>query len=156
LLAEVRSSSNSSEQLLSICASSAKSESTVVFVSSSASSGHVRFIDRTPESPAIDGFFLGSCESLFPSEKPPLLHLGFLRVLRFPVRAGPPSLSPHLPRWRRPSPSVSPHGVVPSPPRGGDGSARPRPMRALRAPNPWPRQRSAPWWRSARPRPPLA
>jgi hypothetical protein len=28
--------------------------------------------------------------------------------LRFPIRAGPPSLSPHLPRRRRPSPSVYP------------------------------------------------
>jgi hypothetical protein len=41
----------------------------------------------------------------FPGEKPPLLYLGFLR---FPIRAGPPSTSPHLPRWRCPLPLVSP------------------------------------------------
>jgi hypothetical protein len=45
-------------------------------------------------------FFLG--------EKPPLLYLGFLRVLRFPVRAGSPSLSPHLLRRRRPFPLCFP------------------------------------------------
>jgi hypothetical protein len=41
----------------------------------------------------------------FPGKKPPLLYLVFLR---FPVRAGPPSTSPHLPRWRWPPPLVSP------------------------------------------------
>jgi hypothetical protein len=43
-----------------------------------------------PSAPAIDGFLLGSGECIFSCEKPPLLHLGFLR---FPVRAGPHSSS---------------------------------------------------------------
>jgi hypothetical protein len=68
LFAEVRGSSNSvdnsSEQLLSIQASLAKSESTVAFVSSRASSWCFRFVDPTSVSPSIDGFFLGSCEGL--------------------------------------------------------------------------------------------
>jgi hypothetical protein len=72
-------------------------------------------------------FYSAPARVFFPGEKPPLLHIGFLRVLRFPVRAGPPSLSPHVPRRRHPSPSVSPPDVVPSPPRGGGCSARPRP-----------------------------
>jgi hypothetical protein len=36
--------------------------------------------------------------------------------LHFPIRAGPPSLSPHLPRRRRPSPSVSHPRWRPFPP----------------------------------------
>jgi hypothetical protein len=63
---EVRGGSNSSEQLLSICASSAESEGTAAFVSSRTSSQRVRFIDWIPESPAIDGFLLGSGEGLLP------------------------------------------------------------------------------------------
>jgi hypothetical protein len=112
LLAKVRGGSNSGdnsgEQLLPIRASSTKSEDTAAFVSSRTSSQRVRFVDWIRESPAIDGFLLGSGEGLLPGEKPPLLYLGFLRVLRFPVHAGPPSLSLHLPRRRHPSPSVSP------------------------------------------------
>jgi hypothetical protein len=53
----------------------------------------------------------------FTGEKPPLLYQEFVRVLRFPIRAGPPSLSPHLPAataaWSRP-------------PAHGPGGARPR------------------------------
>jgi hypothetical protein len=71
LLAEVQSGSNSGEQLLPIHASSAESEGTAAFVSSRASSGHVRFVDQTNESPSIKGFPLGSGESLLPGE---LLH----------------------------------------------------------------------------------
>jgi hypothetical protein len=36
-------------------------------------------------------FFSAPARVFFPDEKPPLLSLGFLCVLRFPVRAGPPS-----------------------------------------------------------------
>jgi hypothetical protein len=70
----------------------------------------------------------------FPGEKPPLLYLGFLRVLRFPVRAGPPSFSPHLPRRRRWRPrSRAPAPARPSPaavvvPRA-PGAATPAPGR---------------------------
>jgi hypothetical protein len=64
LLAEVRygsnSGDNSGEQLLSICASLAKSESTV---SSIASFWCFRFVDPTSDSPSIDGFLLGSGKS---------------------------------------------------------------------------------------------
>uniref|UniRef100_A0A804PQB9 MTTase N-terminal domain-containing protein n=1 Tax=Zea mays TaxID=4577 RepID=A0A804PQB9_MAIZE len=70
MLAEVRGGSNSGdnsgEQLLPIRASSAESEGTAAFVSSKASSQRVRFIDWIPESPAIDGFLLGSGEGLLP------------------------------------------------------------------------------------------
>jgi hypothetical protein len=66
--------------------------------------------------PQISGnrqiFSLALARVFSPGEKPPLLYLGFLRVLHFPVRAGPLSLSPHLPQWRRPSPSVSPPVAV--------------------------------------------
>jgi hypothetical protein len=43
-----------------------KSEGTAAFVSLRASSGRVRFIDRTPKSPSIEGFPLGSGEGLVP------------------------------------------------------------------------------------------
>ena len=70
LLAEVRGGSNSGdnsgEQLLPIRASSAESEGTAAFVSSMASSQRVWFVDWIPESPAIDGFLLGSGEGLLP------------------------------------------------------------------------------------------
>jgi hypothetical protein len=62
--------------------------------------------------------------------------------LRFPVRVGPPSLSPHLPLRRCPSPSVSPPRRRPFPPL-------PRPCVPLR--RRWPRP-SCP----VRPRPPPA
>jgi hypothetical protein len=62
LLAEVQDSSNSDEQLISICASSVESEGTIVFVSSTASSWCLRFVDPTDGSSAIDEFVLGSGE----------------------------------------------------------------------------------------------
>jgi hypothetical protein len=74
----------------------------------------VRQLD--PRISGNDGFPLGSGEGLLPRWEPQLLYLGFLRVLSFPVRAGPPSLSPHLPRRRHPSPSVSPPRRRPFPP----------------------------------------
>jgi hypothetical protein len=61
----------------------------------------------------------------FPDEKPPLLYLGFLRVLHFPVRAGLPSLSPHHPRRRRPFPL-----------RGGGGGQRPATTAVIPRPSP--------------------
>jgi hypothetical protein len=55
----------------------------------------------------------------FPGEKPPLLHLGFLRFFVFPSVQSI-SLSPHLPRQRRPSPLRFPPRRRPfSPPGGG-------------------------------------
>jgi hypothetical protein len=80
----------SGEQLLPICASSGESEGTSAFVSSRASSGCVWFVDWISESPAIDGFPLGSGEGLLPRWEPPLLYLGFLRVLCFPSLQGLP------------------------------------------------------------------
>jgi hypothetical protein len=73
----------------------------------------------------------------FTGEKPPLLYQEFVRVLRFPIRAGPPSHSPHLPPRRRPSPlrfpspAWSPHlpaatAAWSRPPAHGPGGARPR------------------------------
>jgi hypothetical protein len=52
----------------------------------------------------------------FPGEKTPLLYLGFLRVLRFLVRAGPPSLPLTFPAAAPPPPSISPprRGPLPS------------------------------------------
>jgi hypothetical protein len=60
------SGSNSGEQLLRICASSAKSDRIAAFISSRASSEHVWFVDRTSESTSIDGFLLSSGEGLLP------------------------------------------------------------------------------------------
>jgi hypothetical protein len=89
--------------------------------------------------------FSSALARVFFREKPPLLYLRFLRALCFSVRAGPPSLSPNLPRRRCPSPSISPPwcGPLPvavavvagwptapsayrAPPPPGPGSARPR------------------------------
>jgi hypothetical protein len=77
--------------------------------------------------------------------------------LCFPVRAGPPSLSPHLPRWRCPSSSVSPPRQRPFPPprrrRRWPPAAPAFPCSRARAQvrRRWPRP-SCP----VRPRPPLA
>jgi hypothetical protein len=66
---------------------------------------------------------------VFSSEPPPLLYLGFLRVLHFPVRAGPASPSSSLPRWR--------HLPLPHPQCGPLPQRRPvRPARPLRSPLP--------------------
>jgi hypothetical protein len=80
--------SNSSEQLLLIHASSVESEGTTAFVLSRASSRCLRFIDPTEGWSPIDNFVLGSSGVVFSGEPPPLLYLGFLRVVRFPVHAG--------------------------------------------------------------------
>jgi hypothetical protein len=73
LLAEVQGGSKSGEQLLSICASLAESESTVAFVSSRASSRYFWFVDPTSGSPSIGDFLLGSSElRLFSIELSPL------------------------------------------------------------------------------------
>jgi hypothetical protein len=97
--------SNSGEQLLPIRASSAKFEDTTSIVSSRALSGCVRFVDGPPNFSQSTVSFSSRARVFFPSEKPPLLYLGFLRFL---VCAGPPSPSPHLPWWRRPFPLCSP------------------------------------------------
>jgi hypothetical protein len=148
LLAEVRSGSNSDdnsdEQLLPIRASCAESEGTTAFISSRASSGRVRSSIRPPNLWQSTDFSSAPARVFFPGEKPSLLYLGFLCVLRFPVRAGPPSLSPHLPRGGAPPHSISPPRRCPltsprrcrlgcascvpcaPPPARGPGGARPR------------------------------
>jgi hypothetical protein len=64
---------------------------------------------------------------VFSHEPPPLLYLGFLRVLRFPVRVGPPS---PYPGGGGPPPSISPRrGPLPFPAAAspiGSAGARPR------------------------------
>jgi hypothetical protein len=98
LLAEVRSGSNSGEQLLPVRASSAESKSTAAFFSSRASSRCIRFVDRTSESPSINSFLLGSVKVTFPVSP---LHCvqpssTFSSPLRFPL-----ALQPHGPaQWR--------------------------------------------------------
>jgi hypothetical protein len=91
LLVEVRGGSNSGdnsgEQLLPIRASSAESKGTAAFVSSRASSQRVRFIDWIPESPAIDGFLLGSGEVFFPGEPPPWISTLVLHFFSPPCAA---------------------------------------------------------------------
>jgi hypothetical protein len=128
LLAEVRGGSNSGdnsdEQLLLIRASSAESEGTAAFVSSRTSSQRVRFIDWIPESPAINGFFLGSGECLLPRQETSIVVLSVSSFLHFPIRAGPPSLTPHLPRRWRPSPLRFPSHGAPFPLPGGGGGRR--------------------------------
>jgi hypothetical protein len=100
LLAEVRNCSNSSKQLLSICASSTESEGTAVFISLRASSQCFRFIDPTDGSSPISEF---------------VLDFGELRLLRWastivaprlslPVSAGSSSPFPLSPWQRRPFP----------------------------------------------------
>jgi hypothetical protein len=58
------SGNNSGEQLLPIRTSSAESEDTAAIVSLRASSGRIRFADRTSESSSIDDFLLNSGEGL--------------------------------------------------------------------------------------------
>jgi hypothetical protein len=48
------------------------------------------------------------------SGEPPFLYRWFLHFLCFPVRAGPLSPSPHLPRRWHPSPCVAPSRIVTS------------------------------------------
>jgi hypothetical protein len=116
-----------------------------VRLSSRASSQRVRFVDWIPESPAIDGFLLDSGEGLLPRWEPPLLYLGFLR---FPIRAEPLSLSPHLPRRRRPSPLRFPSPAAPFSPSPAAAVAG----GGARAPAP--RARACPSLRRQWPRPP--
>ena len=72
-------------------------------------------------------FLSAPASVFFPGEKPPLLCLGFLRVLRFPVRVGPPS---PYPGGGGPPPSISPRrGPLPFPAAAspiGSAGARPR------------------------------
>jgi hypothetical protein len=108
------SGSNSGEQLLPICASFAESEGIIVFVSSR----RVRFVDRTSESPSIDGFLLGnSINRWIPprlrrgSSSPVRTHIVVPRVSSRSSFSRPcrTSLSsPHLPWWRCPSPVFPP------------------------------------------------
>jgi hypothetical protein len=150
LLTELRSGSNSGdnsgEQLLPIRASSAESESTAAFVSSRASSWCVRFVNRTSESPSINGFLLGSSEGSFSGEPPPLfstLVLCFLPHRCFPhpavlsltslapsgVTRGPGGVAPF------PFPvaaTAPPHGQADQPTSPGRPSPLPRRVR------PWP------------------
>jgi hypothetical protein len=72
--------------------------------------------------------------------------------LRFSVRAGPPSLSPHLPQRRRPSPSVSPPRRRPFPP---PRRRWPRPSCPVR-PRPPPASPTRPPLRSPSSSPPLS
>jgi hypothetical protein len=75
-------------------------------------------------------FFSAPARVFFPGEKPPLLHLGFLR---FHVRAVPHSPSPHLSRWQRPSPTFSPPTASLSPSQ----RRRPRPRSECPASPDW-------------------
>ena len=97
------SDDNSGEQLLSIRALSAESEDTAAFVSSRASSGHVWFVDRTSESPSIDGFLLSSGDVVSSDE---LLHPSsmFSSISRVWVHTSSPV--PHLVHPPRPSPPL--------------------------------------------------
>jgi hypothetical protein len=73
---------------------------------------------------------LAPARVIFSGEPPPLLYLGFLRVLRFPVHTGPPSPSSTLPRRWRPSPlRFHPRGPLPSLARAPRPPLRP-PLRA--------------------------
>jgi hypothetical protein len=152
LLAEVRSGSNSGdnsdEQLLPIRASSAESEGTAAYISSRALSGHVRFVDRTLNLRQSMDFSSTSAWVFFPGEKPPLLHLGFLRFFVFPSMQG---LT--LPPFTFPGGGVPPPAF--SPPAA---PLSPSPTLAATVP-PTPHARAPPWrqWpRQASPaRPPL-
>jgi hypothetical protein len=68
LLAEVRSGSNSGEQLLPIRASSVESEGTAAFVSLRASSQRIRFVNWIPESPAMTDFLSAPVRVFFHGE----------------------------------------------------------------------------------------
>jgi hypothetical protein len=119
LLAEVRGSSNSGvnsgEQLLPIRASSAESEYRCVrLVEGFVAARSVRRLN-----PQISGNRRISSRLRRGSSSPVRTSVVIPRVssfLRFFVRAGSPSLPPHLPRRRRPSPSVSPPRRRPFPP----------------------------------------
>jgi hypothetical protein len=115
LLAEVRDSSNSGEQLLSICAPTTESEGTTVSVSSRASSRCLQFDDLTDGSSSIGGFVLGSGEVVFSDEPPSLLHLGFLCFSFFPS-VQTPSPFPHPPPAAAPFPRHPPCCLRPAPP----------------------------------------
>jgi hypothetical protein len=103
LLVKGRSGSNSGdnygEQLLPICSSSAKSEGTIVFVSSRASSWCVRFVDRTSNLCQSTNSSSAPARVSFPGEYSPLLSM---RVLHFLPPWGFPrlvaSLMPLAPR----------------------------------------------------------
>jgi hypothetical protein len=123
---ETISPNSTDEQLLPICASSVESEGTTTFVSSRSSSGHVLFVDQTSESPSINDFLLSSSEALLPCEKPPLLHLWFLRFTIFPSVQGLPLPPLTSPGGGAPPPSFSPTGAGPSPPGDRGSSAWPR------------------------------
>jgi hypothetical protein len=148
LLAEVRDGSNSGKPLLSIHASSAESEGTAAFVSSRASSRCLRFIDPIDSSSSIGEFVLGSGE-VFSGEPPPLLHLGFLRVFYFLVRAGPLSLPSPLPgggatfpppplRPRWPARSPAPACMPPRRPTATMPSAQPADLSPCALASPFP------------------
>jgi hypothetical protein len=125
LLAEARGGFNLDDQLLSIHASLAKSESTAAFVSSRASSWCFEFIDPTSGSSSIDGFLLGPGDDLLLRELPPLFFVVFLRfstcVATPPLSAAPHPLalcSPLFPSPRPPParrPSAPPAAAIPSP-----------------------------------------
>jgi hypothetical protein len=123
LFAVVRLGSNSGEQLLSIRASSTKSESTAVFVSSRTSSRYLRFIDLTDVSSSIDEFVFGSGELRLLRWASTIVGIVFF-IFFSPAQ---PTLSP---RWWRPSPSpphLGPPGSdCPAPhPRARGGSPLP-------------------------------
>jgi hypothetical protein len=98
----------------------------------------------------LTDFLSAPARVFFTGEKPPLLCLG---ILCFPVRAGPPSLSPHLPRRWRPSPPfpLPWHPFSSSPTAAAVAGGANRAPAPARAP-PWQ------WWsrpsRPVRPRPP--
>jgi hypothetical protein len=85
--------------------------------------GRVRFVDWIPESLAIDGFLIDSGEGLLHRWETSIVVLRVSSFLRFSVRAGPPSLSPHLPRRWCPFPLRFPSRGAPIPHPGGGGRA---------------------------------
>jgi hypothetical protein len=93
-----------------------------MFVSTTASSQCVRFVDRTLESPPIDDFLLGSDESLLPRWAPPFLFSYFLcfswcgRALApAPPARSPCTAHPPLPLARqRPLPIPARAGSAPT------------------------------------------
>jgi hypothetical protein len=95
LLTEVWDSSNSSEQLLLLHASSTESDGTTAFVSSRASSLCLQFIVSTDGSSSIGKSVLGSGEVVFSGEPSTIVGPRVSLFLHFPIRAGPLSPFPH-------------------------------------------------------------
>jgi hypothetical protein len=112
-----RSGFNFSEQLFPICASSAESEDTTLFVSSRASSWRVRFVDRTPNLRQSMVSSSAPARVFFTTQKPSLLHLGFLCFSIFSTVQGLPLPSFFFPGGGAPPPPFSSTTVRPLPPR---------------------------------------